>query len=220
MKEQWKPIHGAEGYEVSDHGRVRNLGGQVVACGKPGGSRVIAPRVLRPFRVNSTGYMQVQLSGRQRHFVHRLVAIAFCEGRREGLVVDHINCVRSDNRAANLRWLSVGENNARPYRETGRPGWAKGKTGDQSTKKTAIVVTCIATDEVRTFACASDAVRELGLDSGGISKCCHGLQASHKGWKVKFADGVSGFANKKTKDQSFGAAHGVRFSAPEYREAA
>lgn len=220
MKEQWKPIDGVEGYEVSDHGRVRNLGGQVVACGKPGGVRVIPQRILKPFKVNSTGYMQVQLPNRRRHFVHRLVAAAFCEGRAPGMVVDHINCVKSDNRATNLRWLSNGENCARPYRETGMHGWARGKTGDQSTKKTAIVAMCLATGEVRNFACASDAVRDLGLDSGGISKCCYGLQASHKGWKVQFAGGVSGFPHKRNRVGQEGAQQGVRFSAPDYREAA
>ena len=29
MSELWKPIHGMDRYEVSNMGRVRNLGGQV-----------------------------------------------------------------------------------------------------------------------------------------------------------------------------------------------
>jgi hypothetical protein len=44
--------------------------------------------------------------------VHRLVAYAFLgiDGYKKGLYVDHINTVRSDNRAENLRWVTPLEN--------------------------------------------------------------------------------------------------------------
>lgn len=58
---------------------------------------------------NSSGYLRVQIKG-QRISVHRLVALAFVSGYQEGLVVDHINGDKTDNRAVNLQWLTSGEN--------------------------------------------------------------------------------------------------------------
>ena len=62
-----------------------------------------------------SGYVYVVLDrGEGRHYVpiHRLVCIAFhgMDGYVKGLYVDHINTIRSDNRACNLRWVTAKEN--------------------------------------------------------------------------------------------------------------
>ena len=57
----------------------------------------------------SNGYLYVKVHGR-RYLVHRVVMLmcyGFCG---EGLDVDHINHVRNDNRLANLRFVTHGEN--------------------------------------------------------------------------------------------------------------
>lgn len=48
----------------------------------------------------------------KRKSVHRLVAINFVPGYFEGAEVDHINAIRDDNRAENLRWVTPSQNKA------------------------------------------------------------------------------------------------------------
>ena len=72
----------------------------------------------------NNNYLIAQLSkdGKQYPiFAHRLVAMMFCERPEhlkdipfEDLDVDHINTVRDDNRAENLRWCTRSENNLNP----------------------------------------------------------------------------------------------------------
>lgn len=47
--------------------------------------------------------------------VHRLVAEMFCPNPKNKPFVDHVNGVRDDNRASNLRWVTASENNRNPY---------------------------------------------------------------------------------------------------------
>lgn len=97
--ENWKDIAGYEGrYQVSDMGRVRNKTG----------------RILSPAK-NSRGYQRVLLckdGKKKNHSVHRLVALAFVPIGREGLEVNHINGIKTDNRAENLEWVTRSENMA------------------------------------------------------------------------------------------------------------
>lgn len=194
MNEQWRPIQGFDRYEVSNLGNVRNLGGYEVNCGpNKKGARVVPSRLLRPFRVNSTGYMQVVLTDRRKHSVHRLVARAFHGEPKPGDEVNHKNAVRHDNKAENLEWLTHTENVRHAYRKIGFVSKNKGRIGAAANKTTAVVATNISTGEVIEFACASDAVRAHGFDSGQISRCCNGKATHHKGWAFRFADGVRGF---------------------------
>ena len=84
-------------YEVSDQGRVRNAH---------------TGRILKPKMIYS-GYLVVCLNYKgesKMKFVHRLVALAFVPGWREGLEVNHKNGVKTDNRPENLEWVTHSEN--------------------------------------------------------------------------------------------------------------
>ncbi len=57
--------------------------------------------------LNNQGYYIVRLSKPRAMFrVHRLVAEAFVKNNKKLPVVNHINCVRSDNNYLNLEWCT------------------------------------------------------------------------------------------------------------------
>lgn len=167
MSEQWKDIEGHPGYEVSSLGRIRR-----------------GATILRPWAAKNTGYLQVDLAGCRRS-VHRLVAFAFCPGKRPGLIVNHRNGARSDDRASNLEWVTPSENQRHSYRELGRVGSCKGVFGGAHPTSKAVVRISPSGDRVR-YECASDAFPE-GFKSAGISNACRGKAATHKGYRWEFA---------------------------------
>jgi hypothetical protein len=94
--EGWKEIRGYEGHHwVSNKGQVKSIF-----------------RVLKE-TITKSGHARVHLShmGVPKGFaVHRLVAEAFVEGEKAGLVVDHIDRNPANNKASNLRWVTQREN--------------------------------------------------------------------------------------------------------------
>lgn len=111
MGERWKAVRGYDGrYLVSDLGRVRTL-----RSGK----------LLKGFRCgcrDTRSYLAVRLYGddgkSKLHYVHRLVAEAFCRQIAGADCVDHLNENKIDNRADNLEWVTASENSRRNYERT------------------------------------------------------------------------------------------------------
>lgn len=98
-KEIWKDIQGFEGkYQVSNLGRVRNA------------KRM---NILSPSEYG--GYLRVNLAeGKKGKYktisVHRLVAMAFVSGYADGLEVNHIDEIPSNNVSTNLEWVTHAKN--------------------------------------------------------------------------------------------------------------
>lgn len=100
--EIWKDVVDEEGrYLVSNQGQVKSLkfGGH-----DGGGERIMAPIS------NGWGYTMVKLSDRKLRLIHRLVAEAFLGPIPDGMVVNHKNGIRDDNRLENLEYISQREN--------------------------------------------------------------------------------------------------------------
>ena len=83
-----------EQYAVSDDGYVMNT--------KTG-------KILKGV-VNNSGYLTLK-NYNKRDTIHRMIALRFCPKEDlPGLEVDHINRDKTDNSAANLRWVSKSVN--------------------------------------------------------------------------------------------------------------
>lgn len=103
--EEWKVVPNTDNsYFVSNMGRV-------YAHTKKNSRSKVRNRidgVMTP-QINKYGYMQLFMSigGRKKAVrVHRLVALAFCDGYKPHLVVDHIDNDKTNNKHTNLRWVT------------------------------------------------------------------------------------------------------------------
>ena len=101
-QEQWRDVDGYDGaYQVSDLGRVRSK--------KYGDWRAMKGGK------DKFGYANVRLYRNRKGKtvkVHRLVAQAFIPNSDNSKTqINHINEIKTDNRASNLEWCTVSYNN-------------------------------------------------------------------------------------------------------------
>jgi hypothetical protein len=110
MNEQWRPIPGHPGHEVSDLGRVRSVD-RMIQVG-PSRERIYRGRVLQ-IVINSHGRPAIDLSSggrRKKRLVQTLVLEAFAGARPPGAVCCHNDGDKLNNRLTNLRWDTRSSN--------------------------------------------------------------------------------------------------------------
>lgn len=97
MREYWKPIKGLEGkYEVSNHGRTRNVVTTKV--------KTYGPDKHYPIAVFKNNGKWV------KRYVHRLVLESFTEKPDWATEVNHVDGVKHNNRIDNLEWSTTSKN--------------------------------------------------------------------------------------------------------------
>lgn len=162
--EVWKPYPEFSFIEGSSLGRVRTRD-RMVSNGK--GTRLEKGRILKQ-RLTKNGYMDVEFRANGRtvnRLVHRIIASCFIPNPDNLPEVNHINCIRDDDRLTNLEWCDTSYN--RRYRE---------KYGISQTEAIGQPVYAInlATSKVSRFQSQREASRVLGVNNSHISSVIAG----------------------------------------------
>ena len=156
-QERWRPIPGYEGiYEASNFGRIRTAPGKTTTSARYS-RRVWKQRIIKGRGNSPCGYRaSLWKDGSVTDWlVHRLVAMAWCDGYSTELTVNHKNGNRFDNRAENLEWVTLRENINHAY-----------DTGLQSSNAPVLLVSSCG---VLRFRSTSEASRSIGRNPGYVS---------------------------------------------------
>ena len=126
-EEIWKTIAGIQTHQVSNFGRVRSLPRKSIVIGKRHYVRDLPGKMLS--LCESQRYTTVSIND-HTYTVHRLVAEAFIPNKSGKPHVNHINGNKHDNRACNLEWATISENELHSYCCLGKRPWNYGKHYD------------------------------------------------------------------------------------------
>jgi hypothetical protein len=191
--EIWKDVEGFVGYyQVSNLGNVRSLP-RTSNTGKN-----LTGRTLRLLRT-AKGYLRVVLyknGTRTALSVHQVVATAFIPNPQNKPQVDHINCVKDDNRVENLRWVTQSENQLNPITSkrqsevlkekyaSGYPFPAKHYSGAEHVKSRSIVR---LGDPIKIYPTITS-VKEDGFAPSNVSKVCRHIIPTSGGYRWMYED--------------------------------
>ena len=189
MSEEWRDVVGYEGlYQVSSEGRVKSLERKLPHW--RGGERIQQERILKP-RIDRHGYLMINLCADNKKWVlvHRLVCEAFHENPEGKPQVNHINEDKGDNRAVNLEWCTVKENNNHGTRNA-RIAGTKSKPVGQCT---------LDGELIKVWPSATEAERRAGFDHSAISKAANGKYKQAYGFTWKYIERKEKITNENYK---------------------
>lgn len=170
--ENWKEIDGTEGrLLVSDQGRVKSL--------------LRDGRILKA-TPDRRGYLRLRVTLDRKKYVykvHRLVASAFIENPEGKPQVNHINGIKTDNRACNLEWVCNKEN-AHHAIENGLWDSVFAGSRRENARRQKPILGISPDGEARRFKSVSEAERYL--DSRHISDVLKGKRDHVKHWKFRY----------------------------------
>jgi len=166
-KEIWKVIPNTNGrYYVSSYGRVYSK----------------QRSKFRKLYPDTKGYLQVDyrdVDGRRiTKKVHRLVAELFVNGMQLDLVVNHIDGNKRNNNYTNLEWVTHRYNTQHMLQLNLK------KSFPNNLPNKAKPVLCVNTGQV--FRSTVHASKVMGVGQSSISRVCHGVRPTVKGYTFRF----------------------------------
>ena len=185
-KERWSTISGVDGYAVSTFGRVMSCPRTITRSNRFKTFSFVSKQKILSQIIAFSGYVVVNMH-RKQYLVHRLVAITFIRNKTKKPFINHKDGNKINNNVENLEWCTHSENILHSYRVLGRQTWSKGLFGARHPKSKPVLQKTLNGKLVKRWECASDAVRSIKADSGGITKACQGIQKTHLGFTWEYA---------------------------------
>ncbi len=175
----WNTIREYSSYQVNEKGQVRSL------CRyHNSGIKIDKIRILKP-HIETTGYQTVHLyrkGNSKSHYIHRLVMAAFTGPCPKGKEVNHKNGVKTDNRLANLEYVTPAENVLHAFR--------MGLIVAPEPDRKAVYQFTKDGRFIAEYESVTTAAHEQGINRGNLSSCCIGNRKTCGGF-------VWGFVNAK-----------------------
>ena len=179
--EEWKDIPNYEGlYQASNLGRIKSLE-RIDARG----NRLLKEKILKP-QINDSGYYRIKLQKQsiiKFYYVHRIVYEAFNGQIPEGLQVNHINEVKTDNRLSNLNLMTQKENI-----NFGTGIERRSKKHINGKKSKSVLQYDLQDNFVKEYASTRQVERETGFSNGNIVSCCNGKLKTAYGYKWRYKE--------------------------------
>lgn len=191
--EIWKDIPNYEGlYQVSNYGRIKSVARQVKYQNS---LRNVREKIRKTF-IGKQGYERVELSKNgenKKYNVHRLVAETFINKNEKEkdydryLEVNHINGIKTDNRAENLELVTRSENELHAY----KMNLAKNTDKQRNTarlwckenKIKPIIQLSLDGKFIKEWKSAIEVEKQLGISRKNISQCITGRNKTAGGYK-------------------------------------
>lgn len=177
MIERWKPVVGYEGlYEVSNLGRVRSLPRK----GTKGG-------IVKASYSNSKHYAHIPLTKNKRGrtvSLHRVVAQAWIPNPDNKPQVNHKNGIKSDNRVANLEWMTNIENHQHAIDN----GLVKVRPDEAIESNMVGVFQKLNGEVIAMYPCIKYAQYITGVHNQNIFKVCQGKRHTAGGYEWQFTN--------------------------------
>lgn len=166
-----KDIRGYEGlYKITEDGKVWSI---------------ISQKFLS-LDIGTHGYKVAYLykNGKKKNaLVHILVADAYCEGKKEGYVVDHEDGNKHNNYYKNLLWKTQKDNVANQI-ERGTHTIKEAHKQARIARRKPIRV-FFPDGSTKDFDASIDACNELGLQPSKVSQVLNGARIHHKGLRFE-----------------------------------
>lgn len=183
-REEWKKICYKERFLwVSSKGRV-------------GYERDDGKIYLYSQSLSRYGYKTVFKKNKIR--VHRLVVTAFLGEIPQGMVVNHINGKKDDNRIENLEIVTNKENVSHAINVLGQKH--RGlfvKRGKDNKYSKPVICYDLRGNFVSRFDSLSEASRHYNIRHGGIQQVCAGIRETFKGYIWRYEENVNSVTLKK-----------------------
>lgn len=177
--EIWKDVVGYENlYQVSNYGRIKSLDMKLVyKRHKNTTFRIRKGKILTP-AIMKNGYLRVEMSKNGVHklnLVHRIVALSFIPNPNNYSEINHINCIKSDNRVENLEWVSSSQNKKHAF-------------DNKLYKIEKPIVQIKDGNIIKEWKSATQINKELGYSAQNIGKVALGKRKNAYGYQWKYKE--------------------------------